>query len=81
MSYTFHVALSKEMKKGRSMGEGHKTEKSVSEPYEVISLLTVILLHLSKNHRVPGYVHFIVSMGSYFSDSLPQFRSISIWKC
>lgn len=28
-----------------------------------------------------SYMHFVVSMGSYFSDSLPQFGSISVWKC
>lgn len=80
-SYTFHAALSKETKKRKSMEEGQKTGKSASDPYEVISLLTVILLGLSKHLFFHSYMHFIVSMGSHFSDSLPQFGFISVWKC
>jgi len=56
-------------------------EKSLSDPYELMTLLTVILLDLSKNHCVHGYMYLIFSTGSYFSDLLPQFNFISNWKC
>lgn len=62
MSYTFHVALSKETKKEKAIEEGQKIGKSASDPYEVISLLTVILFGPSKNL----FCFFIVTCISLF---------------